>query len=138
MIIGVGAGTFAVGFTVVVSLVLALALAYFFPRIALLTTVIAASLPLIVFGIINSAPRESLRSSTSHITIYRDGLPASQHDIHDSYFPVRVLLLTLLCLSALVSFGVYIYDILSALPFVAPTVQCRRKQLESLHPSWYK
>lgn len=137
MILGVGAGTFAVGFTAVIAILIALALAYFFPRLALWTAIVALSLPFIVFGIINSAPRAPVVAATS-TSIYRDGIRPLDSNINDNYFPVRVLLVTLLCVSVVACFGVYLYDVLSALPFVAPTVQCRRKQLESLHPTWYK
>ena len=137
MILGVGAGTFAVGFTAVIAILISIALAYFFPRLALWTTIVTLSLPFIVFGIISSAPRAAVPVSTP-TSIYRNGQSAKDNDINDEYFPVRVLLLTLLCLSVVTSFAVYLYDVLSALPFVAPTVQCRRKQLESLHPTWYK
>lgn len=138
MILGVGAGTFAVAFTAVASILLALILAYFFPRVALWTSILMLSLPFIVFGIISSAPKAAVASVAVPHSIYRDGTVVLADDIHDDFFPVRILVLTLLCASVLGSFVVYLYDVLSALPFVAPTVQCRRKQLESLHPSWYK
>lgn len=137
MILGVGDGTFAILFVSVAAIVLAIIFAYLLPKLALATTLVCLSLPFIVFGIIASAPRKSSSAVSVRASLY-DDLPFDSSDVNDTLLPVRVVLLVVLCLGLLTAFAVYVYDVLNAPLFTAPTVQCRRKQLEALHPSWYK
>lgn len=138
MILGVGDGTFAILFVTVASILLAFTFAYFFPRAALFSTALCIALPFITFAIIESAPRKAAPVPTASTSALYHEQPMDASDVVDTLFPVRIVLLTLLCLAVLVAFGVYVYDVLNAPLYTAPTVQCRRKQLEALHPSWYK
>lgn len=140
MILGVGEGTFALLFISVASLLLAVVLAYLAPRMALTTTLGCLSLPFIAFGIISSAPRKGsapVPTAAASAGLYRE--PSfSDTNVNDSLLPVRVVLIVIPCIGLIAAFAVYVYDVLNAPLFTAPTVQCRRKQLEALHPTWYK
>ena len=147
LILGLGVGTFAVLITFIICLVLFAFLGYLVPRAALYIFLGLMAIPWIVFAIIDSAPRRPSNDALSHIddssssASGSDAAAASTVSglvVEDTLLPVRIVLLLLLSLGVLGGLGLRALDVLNAPPFTAPTVQCRRKQLEAIHPSWYK
>ena len=139
MIGSLGDGTFAVLLTCVVALVLALIGSYLFPSAALYISLLCLSLPFIVFAILVSAPRVVPKPAQQPTSPFYNDPPMSTDAVLDSFYGLRVALVALMSFGIAGGVGYHIgVTVLQAPPFTAPTVQCRRKQLEALHPSWYK
>lgn len=149
LILGLGVGTFAVLVTFIICLVLFVFLGYLAPRAALYIFLGLMAIPWVVFAIIDSAPRRAIPSGTNTVdssssssgsdTTTAGGSPTvAGLVVEDTLLPVRVVVLLLLSLGVLGGLGLRALDVINAPPFTAPTVQCRRKQLEAIHPSWYK
>ena len=119
LIMGVGPGTFAVGFTMILAILIALSLSIIKPRQATPICFGCALLPLIVLGFYAASPRK--------------GDPKYANAIYDYYYPVRVTLILLLIIGSIAGVaGRILIPIIAQPKFFVPNVACRRKQLESI------
>ncbi len=123
LVAGVGPGLFALIFVTVFALLVGLVVAFFKPDKAVPIAIAALCLPILVFGLIMAAPTEE----------------RSNNVVIDPYYIPRVILLILMALGALLG-PLYHLGVLtlSAPPYVAPDVTCRRKRLTQAHPTWTK
>jgi hypothetical protein len=141
MVLGVGAGTFAVLLTIGVCIFAGLLGAYFAPEASLYILLVCIVLPLIVYGCILTAPH-SQAADTSTITAavfaYRERQLPVNTDVIDKYLPVRIVVFIVLALGTLAAVAFQILLLCGSPPYETPRVRCLREQLEEAHPSWYK
>eukprot|EP00758_Cryptobia_borreli_P006814 Tbor_TRINITY_DN5208_c0_g1::TRINITY_DN5208_c0_g1_i1::g.16537::m.16537 len=153
LILGVGPGLFAVIFTSVIAFLIFAAISYCLPDYAVFIFLASMCLPISIYLLILSAPYEDSSSHTpkpppkagTHhplpaVVFYKEDGPSPDADtITDYMIIVRVGMVTLACLGVLLGAGYSAVSIIiMAPPYTIPRVQCRRRQLEALHPSWYK
>lgn len=137
MILGVGAGTFAVLLTIGVAVLFAAIGCYLAPDFALFILIGCLALPLIVYGCIISAPRATPEVAPP-FSPYRETLMPADSTLIDKFMPVRIVMLLV---TALTVFGGVAYQLLSMLgapAYTVPRMKCLREQLEEQHPSWYR
>lgn len=123
MVLGVGSGLFTVICFAAAALVAALLGIAVRPNQAFPISVACAAVPAIVFGLIAASPTEA----------------DSAGKAIDKMYPVRVTLL--LALSLCLAIGAVastVLPILNQPKFSAPRAVCKRRHLESRHPSWIK
>lgn len=140
MILGVGAGTFAVLVAVGVAILVALVGAYFAPQSALFIFIGCLLLPFFVYGCILTAPHDSTGSSTAvpAATYYRERQLPANTDVIDKFVPVRIVIFVVMALATIGGLAFYILALVSSPPYEVPRVRCLREQLEEAHPSWYR
>eukprot|EP00744_Colponema_vietnamica_P015191 GILI01021300.1.p1 GENE.GILI01021300.1~~GILI01021300.1.p1 ORF type:complete len:158 (-),score=14.84 GILI01021300.1:103-576(-) len=154
MIGTIGVGLFAVLMVAAFAFVIALILSYMMPNATFFIFVGCAILPVLTFGIIMSAPYEPLNTNIDYsapltakpalpklpATVFypNDGISGGLDDIIDKWLPVRVTLMVLLCVGILFGLGYNLVLALTAPPYVAPQVQCIRRQLEEMYPTRYR
>lgn len=141
LVLGVGAGTFAVLLTIVVCVVVALLGAYFAPEATLYIIIVCILLPLIVYGCILTAPHGTPADSGSAADAplyYRERQLPANTDVVDKYLPVRIVVFVVLALGTLAALAFQILLLCGSPPYETPRVRCLREQLEEAHPTWYK
>lgn len=156
MIGGIGAGLFAVLLVAAIALLLACVVSYMFPDFTFFVFLGCAVLPVLTFAVIMSAPYEPVgRLKTgragqgteaptpvpklpSSVFYPSDGQTSDFSDIVDEWFPVRVTMFVVAVAGVLLGSAYSFVLALTAPPYVAPQVQCLRRQLEQLHPTWYR
>ncbi|KAL7698907.1 hypothetical protein NQL31_000387 [Lotmaria passim] len=142
MVLGVGAGTFAVLLTIGVCVFFGLLGAYFAPEASLYIALGCIILPLVVYGCILTAPHGPAPGSGAEaagaVFYYRERQLPSNTDVIDKYLPVRIVVFVVLALGTLAGFALQIILLCSSKPYETPRVRCLREQLEEAHPTWYK
>lgn len=148
MIGGIGDGTFVMCVVIGVGVLLCIVGWCFIPDAILGIFVAAIVLPLIVYGLLLTAPKK-LPSNASAVDeeailrrslAYRERvfLPSDMTAV-DTLLPVRLVVFLLLFLSVVGGFGVQIvFTLVLEPPYRVPRMRCLREQLEEAHPSWYK
>ena len=85
------------------------------------------------------SPGTTAEVQLSSSAFYKSDGPAyDSSPIADTYLPVRIVIIILGCLGVLLAAGYSLVIVLTAPPYTCPQVQCRRKLLEELHPTWYR
>lgn len=153
---GIGAGLFAVLIVAAIALVVAIVVSYMFPDFTFFVFLGCAALPVLTFACIMSAPYEPLGSGYASnannngdggaqtrlpATVFypNDGSnPSDRSDITDDWFPAKVAMMVIVILGMLLGASYSIVLALTAPPYVAPKVLCLRRQLEQMHPTWYR
>ncbi|KPA76068.1 hypothetical protein ABB37_08200 [Leptomonas pyrrhocoris] len=140
MVLGVGAGTFAVLLTIGVCVFFGLLGAYFAPQAALYILLGCVLLPLIVYGCILTAPHGPAADTgtTAAVYYYRERQLPANTDVIDKYLPVRIVVFIVLALGTLAAIVFQILLLCSSPPYETPRVRCLREQLEEAHPTWYR
>ncbi|KAG5485039.1 hypothetical protein LSCM1_07119 [Leishmania martiniquensis] len=140
MILGVGAGTFAVLVSVGVAIAIALVGSHLAPQSALFFIVGCASFPFIVYGCILTAPHGPIADSItpSEATHYRERPLPSNTDLIDTFAPVRIVIVTLMAVATVSGLAFHLFTLMNSPPYEAPRVRCLRQRLEEAHPSWYR
>lgn len=141
LVLGVGAGTFAVLLTIAVCVVVALLGAYFAPESALYIIIGCLLLPLIVYGCILTAPHGTAANSgtaTTALLYYRERQLPANTDVVDTYLPVRIVVFVALAFGTLAAVGFQVLLLCGSPAYETPRVRCLREQLEEAHPTWYK
>lgn len=139
MILGVGAGTFAVLFAAAISVVIAAVGSYLIPRASMFMLMAVFVLPLIVYGCILTAPRQSdVSNATVVASAYREQQLPSTTDIVDTFLPVRLTIFLLVCSGTLGGVAYSILSVVKGPSYEVPRVKCLRQQLEEAHPTWYR
>lgn len=123
LFLGVGPGLAAVAGAAALALLAALILSVARPQHAAYFVIGCSMFPVLVFSLVMAAPQEADRPEGA----------INQ----DNFYPVRVSLIILLGLALVGAMSYHLIGVvLTAPPFVAPRVHCRRKQLETVHPTW--
>ncbi|KPI86943.1 hypothetical protein ABL78_3989 [Leptomonas seymouri] len=140
MILGVGAGTFAVLLTVAVCVFFGLIGAYLAPNRMLYILLVCITLPLVVYGCILTAPHGPAAGTgiPTAAFYYRERQLPLNTDVVDTYFPVRTVVFLVLALGALAAISFQIILLYKSPPYETPRVRCLREQLEEAHPTWYR
>ncbi|GET86586.1 hypothetical protein, conserved [Leishmania tarentolae] len=140
LILGVGAGTFAVLITVGVAILIALVGSYLAPHSTLFIIIGCFLLPLIVYGFILTSPRGPVANTTTVVpsTFYRERQLPSNTDVVDKFVPVRIVIVVLMALGLLSGVAFYILTLVKSPPYEVPRVHCLRQKLEEAHPTWYR
>ncbi|KAK7194587.1 hypothetical protein NESM_000376900 [Novymonas esmeraldas] len=137
MILGVGAGTFAVLVAVGVAVLIALIGSYVAPQSALVILLGSLVLPFVVYGCILTAPHGPLPDAST-ATLYRERVLPSNTDVVDTFLPVRIVVFLVLALGTLAGLAMHVLSLVNSPPYEVPRVRCLRQQLEEAHPSWYR
>jgi hypothetical protein len=117
-------GLIGVIFAACVALFVTLFVAYAQPKKTPMVAVATSILPLLTFAFFYAAPQQSQQDPNT---------------IVDYHYPARVALVVFLGTSILIHVIASVVLPVALTPkFVAPRVQCRRKELEVMHPSWIK
>ncbi|AAZ13228.1 uncharacterized protein TEOVI_000094000 [Trypanosoma equiperdum] len=142
MILGLGDGTFAILFFIILGIVGTLFGSYVCPRLVLPIGLACAAMPFIAYGCIISSPHDPVPAPLPQTSYNRERpFPTNPDEavVVDYLFPVRVVLMVLTCGSLLAAAGYYVVRVVVLEPpFKAPRVQCLREQLEEEHPTWYR
>ncbi|CAJ1986807.1 hypothetical protein conserved [Leishmania donovani] len=140
MILGVGAGTFAVLVTVGVAILIALVGSYLAPQSALFIILGCTVLPFIVYGCILTSPHGPAANTTAVVpaTYYRERQLPSNTDVIDKFLPVRVVVFIVVALGLFAGVAFHILTLVNSPPYKAPRVHCLRQKLEEAHPTWYR
>ncbi|KAG5510349.1 hypothetical protein JKF63_07678 [Porcisia hertigi] len=139
LILGVGAGTFAVLVSVAVALLIALVGSYLAPQWTLFIILGCLVLPFVVYGCILTAPRGPVDDTPAlAATYYRERQLPSNTDIVDRLSPVRIVMLLVMILGTFAGLAFHVVTLANSPPYEAPRVHCLRQRLGEAHPSWYR
>lgn len=141
IVLGVGAGTFAVLLSIGVCIFIGLLGVYCAPESSLYILLVCITLPLIVYGCILTAPHGPAASTSTTSAVryyYRERQLPSNTDVTDTYLPVRIVVFIVLALGTFAAVAFQILLLCGSPPYTTPRVRCLREQLEEAHPTWYK
>lgn len=148
MIGGVGDGTFVMCIAIGVGVLLCILGWCFVPDAILGIFIAAVVLPLMVYGLLLTAPKKAALNTTPideeamlrRSLAYRERvfLPSDTTAV-DTFLPVRLVVFLLMFFCGLGGFGMQIvFTLILEPPYKVPRMRCLREQLEEAHPSWYK
>lgn len=136
MILGVGAGTFAVLLAIGIAVLFAVLGSYLLPDAALFVLLGCVALPLVVYGCILTAPR-AVTGEPAAFSPYRDTPMPVNSELVDRLMPVNIVVFILMTLAALGGIAFQVLSCLTAPPYTVPRMKCLREQMEAAHPTWY-
>jgi hypothetical protein len=109
-----------------------------YPKGALFIGLACLAFPFVVYGFILTAPIAVPTAAPVPRSPYYHEPPMDTSAVVDIFLPVRYTILSLIVVAIVVAAAVRLVEIVQSPPIVAPNVLCQRKQLEALHPAWYR